>query len=86
MATFTITLRAQDSSTGVRGLRLILKRLLRVGAALIASAGSLAIFAALLSVAVKWAKIGVRSRIVTVAPTKGRQRTLLDTELHYRTF
>jgi hypothetical protein len=29
MATYTVTLRAWDGSTGIRGLRLILKRLLR---------------------------------------------------------
>jgi len=41
----------------------------------------------MISVAVKERPIiGVRKRpIVTIAPTKGSQRTLLDTELHHRT-
>ena len=29
MPVYTVTLRARDSSTGIRGLRLVLKRLLR---------------------------------------------------------
>jgi hypothetical protein len=29
MPVYTVTLRAKDSSTGIRGLRLVLKRLLR---------------------------------------------------------